>query len=257
MMISDTPEMIFRTEMAIRSIKRFSNNNEVAFSIVVNGEQKIFPKNIIKNQERIKSKYLLNNAEIYECPCYWSIPFPSRWFIEPKMENCVFIDVDMIACKDLTPLYNLEKQVVHGVKAGKQAMTDEEWESIGFNKKDLDFYFNFGLVVVPSEHIEKIKKMMLVNVLKISNKFKEHYYFAGQIALAYSLKELGLQMNSLPNKFNWYDFWAFDKNYEKEILFLHYLSNRDGAVNLKKISNTANNNSVQLIKKTCKKLIKL
>ena len=240
-MISDRPDMIFRVEFLIRSIKRFCPQPAV-FSVVVNGErQSPLGTSLSLSKGRINNKYISDNAEVIHCPYHWSIPAPSRWFVEPKMDNCVFIDADIMACQDLSPLYNLDKEVFHGVTAFRQTMTDDEWSYIGMNHQELVHYFNFGLLVVPSRLMRDIGNRMLRNVPMIMNVFRKHQYFAGQIALAYTLKEIGVKRNALDQKFNWYDMLPPPPDMQ-DILLLHYIINKSSVESWAKMRNISPGN---------------
>lgn len=258
MMINNKPDMVFRAELLIRSIKYFSNDLPSEFSIVVNKNDKNLWKsgyNLNLTSGNIDNKYISLNADVFECPFHWSVPMPSRWFIKPKMDTCVFIDADIIACKDLAELYNLEKNVLHGVTTHKKHMQEYQWNLIGFNENDLKSYFNFGMLVVPSKYILDIGNKMLDNVLKIMDMFPEHAYFSGQIALAYTLKELAIPLNVLPNKFNWYD--LLPENNNKEIIFLHYFMHQNYIKNRKTACLCYANGYMKMISDISRKLYKI
>jgi hypothetical protein len=228
MMISDDSTMIYQTEMLIRSVKKFAPGPS-EFSIVVNG-QAVVPTTemwirrataeVVPGQ--LKNGYISSNAEILFCPYHWRTYTPSRWFIKPKSETCVFIDADMLACCDLTPLYELDKNTVHGVAAFNWHLGEDHWKSLGLNQDEIQYYFNFGMLVVPAKYMTAIGNQMLDMLPKMLH---EHSYHAGQISLALSLKKLGIPRNSLPNKFNWYDTLLPDNL--DEIILLHYFCNRE------------------------------
>lgn len=222
MMISDTHSMLFQTELLIRSIKEFATQ-PVAFSVVVQGNDKgklRQPLPLVRIDH--KNKYLSANAEILYCPYFWKLGAPCRWFIEPQMDTCVFIDVDVIACNDLTPLHELEKGVIHGVTAHMSPLGKSDWRSIGINEGEEKYYFNMGMVVVPSAHMKTIGTMLFDVYPEMSERFSD--YYSGQISLNYIGKQLGITRNALPPRFNWYDKHPSPSS---NILFLHYFSNRD------------------------------
>lgn len=222
MLISETPEMLFRTEFLIRSIKRFSKDFPVFFSIVVNGYSDTHLIKPCLSKGRVDNSYIVKNAEILRSPFKWHLPIPHRWFVEPKSEVCVFIDADMIACQKLDSLFDLDKGVFHGVEAYKNHLTLQEWRSLGI-EKDLR-YFNFGMLVVPSHQLRAIGECLLEITKEVVEAYKSHYYFAAQIALAKAIHILNIQTNCLPKTFNWFDLWP--ESDLSQILFLHYMNNK-------------------------------
>lgn len=217
MMISDNPTMRKQTELLIRSIKLFSKGKPTAFSLVIQGfEKSSIKKPLILPKIDYKYKYLSSATDVYYCPYYWELGAPCRWFIEPKMDMCVLIDVDMIACNDLSSLYELDKDTIHGVTAfNTTKLRDKEWESIGVERKN---YFNFGMIVVPSKYLHEIGNKLFDVYPEMSKKFNN--YYSGQISLAYIMKNM--KKNILPQKFNWYDKLPFEGR--DKIIFLHYFS---------------------------------
>lgn len=240
LLISDNEQMCFQAELLMRSIMYFSpkdiKNN---FSVVVNGNKSGSLGNCVSLSKYNTSNSFINkNAEVFCCNYHWIVPTPSRWFLEPKDKNCVLIDSDMIACKDLTPLYDLKKDCFYGVPAFKIPMTQREWSQIGFfNKIDFLNYFNFGMLVVPSDLMRVIGEMMLNILPVILKKFKKYEYFSAQVALAYILKNLQVKKEILSKNFNFYDInqlsFVDDKSELDDIIFLHYMKNRRHFVNLK------------------------
>lgn len=229
MLVSDKSDMWFRMELLVRSVRKEAHGRPCHFSVVVNDNEPgpfASPLRLVKRE--IPNRFLARHVEAFRCPYHWSVPAPSRWFLEPKADRCVFIDVDMIACKDLGPLYDLDPETVHGTTAYSTALPMRDWERIGFGKENMKFYFNFGMVVVPSRHVRSVGDRMMENVPKFMEMFPSHRYYGGQIALAYTLEELGLPRNVLPSAFNWYDLLPFPSD-PSEILFLHYFS-RQGSV---------------------------
>lgn len=233
MMISENPIMIRQCDLLIKSLKFFSNK-EIYFSIVLQGNELNLPskpntieKIDIYNYKKIfncsMSSFLINNCEFYFCPQNWMLGMPCRWFIEPKSETCIMIDVDMLACNNLDPVYELSNRI-YGVKArkNKDMMSKENWQKIGFSEEDVyNYYINFGLVIVPSIYLQKIGLELFENYQKMK---KLHDYYAGQIALAYAIKKLSLPISLLPKKFNYYDLDEFPGR--ENILFLHLLQNK-------------------------------
>lgn len=246
LLISDTSEMKFQAETLMRSIMYFSKK-DVYFTIVVNGECSGPIKKPIKlSKSNIDNPFISKHAEILRCLYHWLVPVPSRWFIEPKAETCVLIDADMIACKDISPLFDLDKKCIHGVTAYRVPISRFDWQSLGlFNSNDYKYYFNFGMLVVPSEHMSTVGNMMMDVLPVILCKFKKFEYFAAQISLAYVLNNLGVNKNVLSQEFNWYDFLP-EENLDN-ILFLHYMNNRKFFVDLKGSLDSHHNNYTKKI----------
>lgn len=238
--------MKFQAETLMRSIMYFSKK-DVYFTIVVNGECSGPIKKPIKlSKSNIDNPFISKHAEILRCLYHWLVPVPSRWFIEPKAETCVLIDADMIACKDISPLFDLDKKCIHGVTAYRVPISRFDWQSLGlFNSNDYKYYFNFGMLVVPSEHMSTVGNMMMDVLPVILCKFKKFEYFAAQISLAYVLNNLGVNKNVLSQEFNWYDFLP-EENLDN-ILFLHYMNNRKFFVDLKGSLDSHHNNYTKKI----------
>jgi len=259
--------MLFQTELLIRSVKKYSSHRHSFFSVVVNGSMQspIVAPNL--SPGHVNNEYINRNADIWYSPYYWSIPIPHRWYIEPKSETCVLIDADIIACRDISPIYQIDLSIFHGVLAYTNPLSASDWGSLGIDglysvnqyKKRNGMvhyenryedgmplsYFNMGMLVVPSRYLRAIGERMLVITSHIINKYPELYYFAGQIAVAKALYDLQIPTNQLPNIFNWYD--ILDPIGLDKIIFLHYFSNRKHITNW--AINCTNNEYCDLIKR--------
>ena len=255
LVISDTCQMKFQAETLMRSIMYFSKQ-DVYFTIVVNGEcSGPINKPIKLSKSNFDNFFISKHAEVLSCPYHWLVPTPSRWFVEPKAETCVLIDADMIACKDISPLFDLDKKCIYGVTAFDATaftvpISNSNWRSLGFSQSDwrslgffdnndCKYYFNFGMLVVPSEYMLTIGNMMMDVLPVVLCKFKKYEYFAAQISLAYVLKNSSINKNILPQEFNWYDLLP-EKNLDN-ILFLHYMNNKKFFVDLKSSLNLESN----------------
>lgn len=248
--------MVFRLKLLMLTIKYFSVEKPF-FSVVVNQHNTSLPlqKELILNRGHICDAYISKNADIYHCDYHWAIPVPARWFIVPKDETCVLIDADMVACQDLSCLNYLDKDKIHGVTTNKQHLTDAEWISLGFSKSDLKYYLNFGLIIVPSSKLLEIGEQMLNNVFYIIDRFPHQQYYSGQIALAYTLKQLMMPINVLPKQFNWYDLLPPDNL--NDIIFLHYFRSRQYIVSENTACCCNRNEYTKLIGKLAQKFYKI
>lgn len=226
-MISDRPDMVFQLEHMMRTVKRHAGGREVAFSVVVNGNSGVPAVGKPELTRRgFHNSYIETHADVYDCPQHWTLHVPCRWFIEPKMERCVFIDTDIIACNDLAPLYALAPDAVCGVPALRNPLTAGEWGQIGMTADDVKYYFNFGMVVVPGKHMKEIGTKLMEKVPAFRRQFKKAEYYAGQIALSHTLKELGVNRLALPREFNWLDSHPEPASFN-DVLFMHYTLRRE------------------------------
>jgi hypothetical protein len=229
MLLSEKPDMLFSADFLMKSVRRYAAGRPVQFSAVVNGDETT-STGWIERPFKLKPGKIdhpaFKEVEVWRSPYHWEMPVPSRWFIPPRSDTCVFIDADMIACRDLGPLYSLNRESVHGVPAYNTVMPIEKWNLLKFNYDDLKYYFNFGLVVVPAQYMTLIGHRLLRIMPFVLERFPEYHYFAGQIALACALRQMGLNRCPLPGSFNWYDILPPPEDLDS-ILFLHYMSNRD------------------------------
>jgi lipopolysaccharide biosynthesis glycosyltransferase len=223
------------------------------FSIVVNGNKQGVPKKpVTLFPGTINSRYLMTQCDVYHSHYYWSTPVPWRWFIEPKADKCVFIDVDIIACNSLAPLYALDSKRFYGVQAFSSAMSKTEWQQLGFTNNELaNYYFNFGMLVVPSSRMRDIGNRLMDNVFWIVKQYPHHFYFSSQIALAYTLKEMGIQTNPLSHSFNWYDKLPFPED-QSRIMLLHYFTHQNAVVDTGTATSLSGDPYAELISRTAK-----
>lgn len=260
MMISEYPSMMRQAELLIKTIKNFSYGKPVEFTLIIQGFHKgpaSLPLPLIRISKK-GSYYLGNNVEILYTPYYWELGLPCRWFVKPRCSMCVMIDVDMIACSDLSPMYELEKDKIHGAGTYTFHLSDDEWKSIGMDDSDKRFYFNMGMIVVSSDYLQKIGRGLFNIYPEIQKKFPNHAYFAGQISLSYVVKQMNIGRNLLPRKFNWIDFYDYESMKEPPI-FLHYIKNRNNEKNIRSaLSNNTkdlDSNYKQIFKRSLIKLI--
>lgn len=231
MMISETASMLYQTELLIKSIKKYSKVPQ-NFSLVVQGYELSSRKQPIPLVPiKITNKYINENAEVLYCPYYWRLGTPCRWFIEPKSEMCVFIDVDIIACNDLSSLEELDKNTIYGNTAYFSPLNDQEWLSLEIEKNEQQFYFNMGLIISPSKYIKIIGNELLRIYPEIENKFPDCCYYAGQISLTYIVKKMKIPRKVLEEYTHWYDVCPFE-SMKKTPMFLHYFTNRNNNHNI-------------------------
>ena len=114
MMLSNNNWMFKGLENLVQSIK-INCSNKTYFSCIFQGEKKEnnaeitnkFGMKKIKYEEieeitKFKnSRIVRKNVEFIYCPYFWELGLPCRWFIEPKSEICIMIDVDMLCCNNL------------------------------------------------------------------------------------------------------------------------------------------------------------
>jgi lipopolysaccharide biosynthesis glycosyltransferase len=191
-----------------------------------------FDKNIFKNSEVI-----LDKANYKDHPT-------TRWYIKPKSEVCLFLDNDIFACRDISPLIQLchSTQTVCGVLALDAPFDENQcdqfkliFEKCGveyhesrksFLEKNIPIYYNYGVLAIPSKFMEKIKVPLTENVKKINNYYP--HFHAGQIALSITLKQLNIPTTDLPLRYNFYDMYPeiLTKKYEyeyKNVVFKHFI----------------------------------
>lgn len=233
MMISENPRMIFQAEILVKSIKRFSGNKPCDFTLVIQGDD-MGPIKIpipIDKIDKFSNSYLNYNAEVLYTPYYWELGSPCRFFVKPRSQTCVMIDVDVIACKDLSPIYDLDPDCIHGVTAFKRHLDDVAWSSIGMGEDDRDFYFNMGMLVIPSCHLETLGNSLIDLYPKIQRLFPQQAYFSGQISLSLAIKRMKLKKNKLPQEYNWFDMIPYSEMKDTP-LFLHYFYHKNHNANL-------------------------
>ena len=223
MMVSENKKMIAQAEILVKTIKKFSKGKPAEFTLIIQGSDKSplnLPLSLVPYKNSFSS-YLQRNIEILYTPHYWELGAPCRWFVKPRRPMCVLIDVDVVACSDLYPMYELDHTVVHGVTAFKAHFDDQEWFSIGLTQEDRKNYFNMGMVVIPSNYIKEIGLKLFEVYPKMQKNFPEKAYYSGQISLTHILKSMKINSNCLNSKFNWFD--AKDYSEMKETpIFLHY-----------------------------------
>jgi hypothetical protein len=227
MMVSENKKMIFQAEILVKTIKKFSKGKPTEFTLIIQGSEKTplrLPLSLVPYRNSF-SPYLQRNIEILYTPHFWELGAPCRWFVEPRSPMCVFIDVDVVACSDLSSMYELDRDMVHGVTAFTAHLDDQEWSSIGLTEEDRKNYFNMGMVVVPSKNIKEIGKQLFEVYPRMQKKFPEKAYYSGQVSLSYLLKGMKLKLNTLPAKFNWFDARPYSELDETPIFFHYFWRN--------------------------------
>lgn len=261
MMLSNSNNnwMLKGLENLVRSIK-INCSNKIYFSCIFQGKKKEnnadiknkFGMKKIKYEEIEKitkfknSRIVRKNVEFIYCPYLWKLGLPCRWFIKPKSEVCIMIDVDMLCCNNLDEIFNLDKNKIHGCIALDDSVIDRyKLNSVGISEKILNsHYINFGFVVVPCKYLIDIGTDLFYNYPNLEKKFK---YYTGQVALANSIKKLNFPLNILsPQKYNCYDCFKLEDHnnkiliqeinkikkfkcnnkYYEEPIFLHLIDNK-------------------------------
>lgn len=249
--------------LLIASIKSLKENHFI--TAVITGSQKLSEEIIFKNEkkeEQLREKFELlldDNIEIYFSSLLFLDHPPVRWFVEPKQEVCVFLDVDMIACSSLVTIEReiLNCNCIAGVLAHSCEFDFLWWNKIfqivnvnfpfNFYKTLLGnlspFYINFGFIIMTKEIFHKIKKTYIdfIDVL-IANKTYKDLYFLPQISLALTIEKFNLQKKILPLRYNYPDYIldrksntsnskkiTVDKYFPQEldnIVFYHYMASK-------------------------------
>jgi len=248
--ISESKDMLFRTELLMRSIFYFYQKKDcIKFSIIINGDSSgpiEKPLILSKHWLELKNNFIEENADVFYSKYHWIVSSPARWFLQSKLETCVLIDADVVACKDLTFFFDLEKDYIYGVDAYHVPMGKKEWNMLGFfDKKDFKYYLNFGMLVIPSKQMRLIGDLLIDIQNDFMKKFKNYEYFMAQISLAFIIKNYNFPFKLLPNNFNYIDCLP-DENLN-DVVFLHYINNRKHFCNLNDSFYVSHNNYVKKI----------
>ena len=249
MMLSNNNWMFKGLENLVQSIK-INCSNKTYFSCIFQGEKKEnnaeitnkFGMKKIKYEEIEKitkfknSRIVRENVEFIYCPYFWELGLPCRWFIKPKSEICIMIDVDMLCCNSLDEVFSLDKNKMHGcIALDNSYINRTELNKIGISEKTLNkYYINFGFVVVPSKYLIDIGTELFHSYPTLEKKFK---YYTGQVALANSMKKLNIPLNILnPQKYNCYD--CFLPHHNKKLI--NKITNENGKITFEYENSTSN-----------------
>lgn len=242
MTISNIPKMLFQCKCFLDSLK----NSSYEFTLVINNYRNSNSNNLLYEDttEAVQFKKILGyDVEILFSPIPHSLHPPVRWFVNPRSDFCVFVDSDVLMCSDIDSkeINEIKKFDISGLIAHENI---ENWDEV-FNvfnvknrsknyrttktKEPCPFYINYGVVFVNSNLMCEIKNILDLNLKKLmKSKFKSSHY-VGQIALAVTLADLNLNLNSLPLRFNYPDSPNYDSHLEElhNIRFFHYLYSKN------------------------------
>lgn len=139
---------------------------------------------------------------------YFRLMIPTLF---PEMKRCIYLDVDLVVERDLTPLYRqvLDDKYLAGVyAAGYHAETDEEAAKIGL--PSYDRYVNAGVLLM---NLENIRKDGLVErFLELSTKgFESDDQDVLNVACYDGILSLPFRFNVMTKYFpqNFDEFWAW------------------------------------------------
>ena len=228
--ISDNPNMWARTESFFCTLQRKYFATLILTGIPNENKNILYEdlnlsKKIKKEKPFLKSCNLLFSSENYK-----THP-PVRWLVEPKFENCIFIDCDMFVCSELSE-FEQKIDYLGGVIAYDSPLSLNKWKELfSFfeltfpdktylttqTKKECPFYINFGFIVMSNEIKQKIKEKFCLNLEKIKKieEFKDSYFLA-QIALTITLYQLNINTKNLPLKYNFPDYHDFENLHKDE-----------------------------------------
>lgn len=236
--VSEDALILFRLEILLRTLKKYAQT-DFHFTTVFTGKQRTYgwakDKMAVSHEggmETIRkiAPYIAENSEILFCPYHYSFHPPCRWFVEPKSDPCIMIDADVLCCSALHSIEAMSKDRVRGLTAYGDHLTLEEWNKIGrWKEQDLQYYFNYGVVIVPNQFLRQIGDTLYDCMLEIEHKTPEkHRYYVGQIALAEAMNRLKTPRSTLSMKYNFAD--CVDVRYYRNefdnVVFLHYFTNK-------------------------------
>ena len=241
--------------MFARSAKIMEPNHTL--TIIVTGCKEVANEPLnVKNEQlerKVKEAHKeLAEAEILFCRLSYLQHPPVRWHVEPRGNICVLVDSDVLVCSPLQGLKKWENcNAVAGVLAHESPYELDEWMKI-FNhfgieyndpiyqttdtEKACPFYVNYGVLIVDSCLMPKIREKIGPNIEKVMEMEERKHtftssghspnFFVGQIALTVTLAELPIKKQTLPVRYNYPDYPHYDEKFPEElnqILFFHHL----------------------------------
>lgn len=236
--VSDDPKIMFRLELLLRSLKHFAGR-DYHFSTVLTGREvsrkwskesmAVADSNVRQHVQRAYP-YVAKHSEVFYCPYHYVTHPPCRWFVPIQSDPCVFIDADVLCCSSLEPLAELSKDRVRGLTVYSNDIDYPIWLKLAdFREEDMQFYFNYGVVVVPQQFIPTIGEELFTSLPSVENTLTERFsYYAGQVGLCRALKVLKIRRGLLPMRFNFADCMSHN-HYSDEfskLVFYHYFTNK-------------------------------
>jgi hypothetical protein len=237
--VSNNPAILFRLEILLRTLKA-NARTDFHFTTVLTGasDDRNAPLESIPAYFT-PSGFLKNHSEFCFCPSHYSLHPPCRWFVEPKSDICVLIDADILCCSSLLELETFSLDRVRGVTAFSNPISEENWKKIGnWSSIDRSLYFNYGLIIVPSQFLKPIGLCLRELISEVDSKIPyDVSRYAGQIALTLAMSSLGIPREAIPFRFNFYDCLEVKQHIEefRELVFYHYFSNQNSVTSAKSI----------------------
>lgn len=222
MIITANEAMQLHTRLFLMSLEKYGKLTDYHCTICIQEHERITDRYIL---ERVDVE-TYDNSEGYDPPWLGGLP---RWKVEPKGDVCVFVDADMLAFSDLSPLFS-DVDRVRGMIAFQSPFLGQEfapssmmcWRLLyeklgidfptplyGYSNKEGDltpYYINYGCVVVPARHMAEVGGK-IEGTIHALHKFQPNYH-NGQIALAVVLNSLDVPRGTLGPRFN---FLEYDK----------------------------------------------
>jgi hypothetical protein len=226
-LLAGSPNYLFLAELLLRSLVKFGKSDFFADLIILNANEFTCIDDLKHIKKYCKVSY---SKEKYEDH------YPSRWFIEPKSDVCIFLDFDILICSGVKPIVDicLKRDAFCAVPAVNHIPLNEWYRlfnlcNVKFPDKMIKtkdgnvspYYVNYGVLAMPSKFVKPIRQVILNNV-EIVKRFTSQPYFIGQISLAISLAQANIPTFVLPERFNYIDFIASKEEFDN-VVFYHML----------------------------------
>jgi hypothetical protein len=222
MTVSERTEMFLHVELFLRSLHLFNPPEEFPLSLVITTGRcsdtlrlsKKFPASISR-----QFPYIAEHAELFTANADFVDHPPVRWLIEPKCDQVVFVDADMLVCRSLDGV--VAKDRAYGVLAHRNPLSEETWRRL-FAGRGIEYpsetylplqnqtqekcpwYVNYGFVAFPRDYFCSICEEMPRYIEWVMEK-TANSYFTGQIALTLCVYGSNLKLGLLPLRFNYPD----------------------------------------------------
>jgi len=207
-----SPERIALLEKSIESLLK-NGGIECGITAIINSGM---------STKKISIKY----TDILEDKSHFVDHHPTRWFVKPKSDVCIFLDYDIFVMSSLKTLVETCKieQKLCGVMVYDQPIKKETLEvafkdcgveykenaSTWKHERKIPRCYNYGVLAAPVQIVEKIKNQLAKNILIInetSKKLKSHdlAYYTGQVALSITIHQLNIPVKDMPLRYNFPD----------------------------------------------------